>query len=1140
MLANNRLVDLDPISSMNNSPRLESTSAPNLGNIDSSLPTIAVTSTSSPALSTLSPGWKVQPLMIPIVKVVSMDVGGLANRKEKGNNHAESFIPLGILKANWIHKHTVSLPAVVSLFIQWPDDKTSKAHDAILAQIDQVKANIKPRNVKLMVIIVTSSPNVDVYDEKFTLIRRRADIDPKYFLFLNKAEMKAFVKKWEKLAIELSDLHYKEECHMSKSQISRNTHPFLVIRYHFKIAYYSEFRSDMNTALKYYTFAYHSLKDWKPNNDAKGLRFAELRAVASFLNFKICKLYLWSSNLNEAVQQFEKHIRLFKIFFGPDDKEFGHFAWISKEYQIFAELLELAPNTNKSQYSANPGFYYQTAAKNMVERRRFFRPVADRYKNSAAVKQVMREMKPVYDLSIYQYIGQPPPNVAHPLEQLSGAHREEDIDDMHRLVAHELSANYTQAIVDLLNKAYDQALQAGNQRIISYVESLIANEYYFAQQYESALRYYNKNALTYRRERWWILLTYTLSMCLKCVHNLNLPTAYIGYAMDLLSPDLTNSKKERSEIQNSLLYVLTDPKKLEPNISLTSPLDVNMDHNHPLINCRVQFPQSIAFSQSKTEIFVVIESHFPNPIRFSKLMTLFSDPSYNKTITDNTSIVAPISPMLKMNTDRADLVFLPNESRIFSFTLTTKEKMELECQTVFLELGGDKDGQPSINFRWNISEWAIKSDESEKEIYNDLSNTTNTAAKPVETKRPDPYKKFLERSSIRILDHESLIQIKCNHTPPAIVNEFYEIELELVNNDKEITKGTITFDLHQNNNTVEKGIYLDASKNKPLSSLDLPHIQERSSFKRLFYIHSSQIDEHKLSINVSYETKSNEISHSSKLFIFPVQAGFITQFQFFSGNFQLNDMYDGNIVAKEPLLLLCDIKTNLPYNINVLKTTLDINTISQATLNPLSGEDAEASGGVPVGQLLSSSNQHLSSFELSKDNNYSCWFNLIPLITGDSLSLGTLSIEWSRLTGSSRDKSKKIISTLPIQLPHMRITTNPFVTTVSLPPFGIVGEPLTHVISIYNNTNFLQEFDLLVINPPSYGASDSPFLFAGDKITSFAIHPESVYEVRHLLLPLIAGKHPLPHFKIASKRFNKELPKTKNPNEFLFVKPASI
>ncbi|KAF2077555.1 hypothetical protein CYY_001173 [Polysphondylium violaceum] len=1191
----------------------------------SPLPTIVTTGASMSPTSTshtgitigggaMSPngGWRVNHLNVPVLKVTTIEVGGLSNKKEKKlGQSSESYEPQGILKANWIHKNTSSIPSVVTLFIQWPEDKSPKSHEIILSQIDTVKSNIKNRNIKLMIVIVTSA-TIDTYDEKVTIMRRKADIDPKYFLFVTKTEIKMFTKKWEKLALELSDLYYKEECHTTKSQITKTTHPYLNVRYQFKIAYYSEIRSDFNTSLKYYTFAYNSLmnslKDLKPTNDPKGIRFAEFRTVASFLNFKISKLSMWLNNITEALQHFDKHIKSFKIYLGPAEKEFTHATWISREYQIFAELLELCPgNTTKTiNYNNNPGFYYQVSARYQSIRRDLFKSLSDNYKSSSHASKFKGDLKPRYDLALCTFIGQPPPDVAHPLEGSSGniMTNDDEVDhDFYRSIAIELHINYTSLIIELYSKAYEQSSLGGNFRILSYIESLIAYEYYISKRYDLSLKYYSKNAFAYRREKWWTLLTHSLSMILKSVHQLNMPTNYVGYAMDYLSPDLSNSYIERSNIQQSLLYILTDSSKLSPPLSLSSPLEVNMEHTHPLLNCRVQFPQSFTFTHSKTEFYVVFESHFPNPIRFSSLKVKFNEKSYNKQISDPIPIESVISPSIQRDAQRDDLVFLPNESRLFTFTLTTKEKMELECQTVTLELGNGN----SINFIWNIHEWAIKHDEISEDINSDASlllspslsnnnssnnsksNNKNNSSKKKETSKPNPYKKFLERSTIRILDHESLIQIKCNHNSPAIVNEYYEVEIELINNDKDIKKGTVLFEINQQQNhttIIEKGIYTEANKKStPLSSLELPAIAEKASFKKKFFIYCSGPDENKLTINVSYETKNGEISHSSKIFNIPVLVGLSPQFHFYNDNFQLCEMYaggngetdangpnvggtpgsgasvvvganvgggvavgnnttgssnssnttnTGSIVQKEPLLLMSEIRSTLPYSIVIEKVTLQIASIAESVSLPLSpppiGQSSDDPNlSMPVAQLLSNSNANISSVDLSKDTNYSVWFNIIPLITGESISLGTLLIEWRRKSGS-------IVSKLPIPLPHTRITTNPFHTDVVVPSHGVVGEPLSHIIKISNNTNFLQEFDLVVINPPSFGSSDIPFYFSGDRSSSFSVHPESTYEIKHILLPLVAGKHPLPHFKITSKRFNKELAKTQNAN-FLFIKP---
>ncbi|EAL63853.1 DUF1683 family protein [Dictyostelium discoideum AX4] len=1374
-------------------------------------------------------GWRFQNSNIPLFKTVPLETDSLSFKKEKKvevNPH-----PMGILKANWIHKHTFSIPSVVSLFLQWPDDKNnSKAHDQMLQQVDLVRTNMKSRNIKLIVIIVTSI--VLDHEEKVNTIRKKADIDPKYFLFLNKQDIKPFVKKWERLALELSEQYYKEMCQYTKSQIAKSNHPFLSIRYNFKIAFYSEFfRGDNSTSLKYYRDCYNLL-NYKSNNDSRGIRFAEIRSLASFFNFKICKISMLNSDIatttttptnttpntpnsittnpsisitpsipilatttlttstpggtilsptgtpgmmqqpssqqqqqaqfstsplqsqyqpsylqqqslqpsqpqqqiqqsgtgffyqqqqqsqqsqqsqqqillqqqqnqfekqikliQDSLNQFEKHIKTFKIYMGPAEKEFTHCIWLAREYQIFAELLELCPSIIRSNFNTNPGFYYQISAKHQGNRRDSFKALSNHYKENVNVLEY-RDIKPKFDLSNLTYIGQPPPVGSHPLddnnnnnnntnntnnisnnnntqlqtyeEQLTIA----DENDLSKSIAIELSLNYTNLIIKTLVKAYDQSTVSGNHRILSFIESLIAYEYFISKQYDLALKYYNKNAFTYRREKWTTLLTHSLSMLLKSVHYLNLPTNYIGYALDYLSPELNNTVADRANIQNTIIHILTDgAQKLSPPLSLEKSLDINMDHVHPLLDCRVQFPSSFTFTNSTTEFYVVIGSHFPNPIRFSALKVIFSEKSYNKSIHDKQPIQSPInqSTIKRDDHSRQDLIFLPDESRLFTFKLeVAKEKMELECLSVILELGNIGSPTKTINFVWNVQEWAIKSDETEiekkiKDPSSLLISTTTTP--PIQNKLKDknikttqqqqqqqppktleklnPYKKFLERSSIRILDHESLIQIKCNHSSPAIVNEFYEIELEIINNDAEIKGGTIRFEIQQsqqtttllqqnpqqplpqtqhshhhhqqqqqqqqqqlqqqqlqqqqqqqqlqqqqqsvniiniNNQSCEKGIYLEPNRSTPLSEMKLTTIKETKSFKKMFYVYSSVVDENKLLISISYETKTGEISHTSKLFTIPVVVGFNTQFQFFNEHLQLiTDLYDQGVQTRENLLLLSEIKSQLPFNIIIENTKLSISTAAESARNAtlLSPNVANNnpntpnnnpnnnnpnnnpnnpnnnSGGVnnniinnlnmilddsinnlPVAQLLSDSNKLLKDVELSKNTTYSGWFNLIPLVISESISFGSFIIEWRR-----KGQSSKIISTLPIQLPYIRTTPNPFLAKVHVPSFGIVGQPLTQSIIIKNNTNFLQEFDLQVINPPSYGNSDIPFFFSGDKQSTFSIHPDSTHEIKHILLPLVAGKLNLPHFKIISKRFNKELSKTKNTNNFIFVKP---
>jgi hypothetical protein len=101
-----------------------------------------------------------------------------------------------------------------------------------------------------------------------------------------------------------------------------------------------------------------------------------------------------------------------------------------------------------------------------------------------------------------------------------------------------------------------------------------------------------------------------------------------------------------------------------------------------------------------------------------------------------------------------------------------------------------------------------------------------------------------------------------------------------------------------------------------------------------------------------------------------------------------------------------------------------------------------------------------------------------------------------------------------------------------VPPFAVVGAVIPISVSIYNNTENLQEFALSI-------GENTSFLFAGDKFCNFFIHPFSSYSIKHNLVALSAGRQVLPHFQISSKRYNFELVQTKQ-TRYIFINPPKV
>lgn len=57
----------------------------------------------------------------------------------------------------------------------------------------------------------------------------------------------------------------------------------------------------------------------------------EVKTVAGFINYKLCKLMFQLSLPRDAIAQFRKHIELFKNRIGPKELAFEHHAWMSKQ-----------------------------------------------------------------------------------------------------------------------------------------------------------------------------------------------------------------------------------------------------------------------------------------------------------------------------------------------------------------------------------------------------------------------------------------------------------------------------------------------------------------------------------------------------------------------------------------------------------------------------------------------------------------------------------------------------------------------------------------------------------------------------------------------------------------------------------------
>eukprot|EP00026_Physarum_polycephalum_P006775 Phypoly_transcript_06827.p1 GENE.Phypoly_transcript_06827~~Phypoly_transcript_06827.p1 ORF type:complete len:364 (+),score=83.94 Phypoly_transcript_06827:83-1093(+) len=304
-------------------------------------------------------------------------------------------------------------------------------------------------------------------------------------------------------------------------------------------------------------------------------------------------------------------------------------------------------------------------------------------------------------------------------------------------------------------------------------------------------------------------------------------------------------------------------------------------------------------------------------------------------------------------------------------------------------------------------------------------------------------KKFLEKATIEVLDSEPKIDIRLSHAPPALINEYYKVDMELTNHDDEITWGTLSWDISgaQGDSTIYS---TRTNKSSPLSQVPVGKVRSGATFRQSVFIFSSSADEKQLSVHLSYET-ANHKTNTTKTITFPVQTGFTVRYQVFTETLQLLQTSTDTLHAHEPLLLLAEINPLPSYPLILYKTELTINSLD---------------GSAPVAKVLSSTNSS-NPLVVTRHNRFAAWFKVQPTVCGE-FSLGQLVVYWKRHDPEDADAPFTVTKT---PLPLVKITRPYFSVAVDSAAAGVVGQPIPHTITITNHTTLPQEFTLLLSHP---------------------------------------------------------------------------
>ena len=84
-------------------------------------------------------------------------------------------------------------------------------------------------------------------------------------------------------------------------------------------------------------------------------RLIEIKTVAEQVHFKISTLLLHGGKITEAVTWFRQHNASYRKIIGAPEAVFLHWEWMSRQFLVFAELLEASSGAIQSISSLTTG-----------------------------------------------------------------------------------------------------------------------------------------------------------------------------------------------------------------------------------------------------------------------------------------------------------------------------------------------------------------------------------------------------------------------------------------------------------------------------------------------------------------------------------------------------------------------------------------------------------------------------------------------------------------------------------------------------------------------------------------------------------------------------------------------------------------
>uniref|UniRef100_M4BD49 Trafficking protein particle complex subunit 11 domain-containing protein n=1 Tax=Hyaloperonospora arabidopsidis (strain Emoy2) TaxID=559515 RepID=M4BD49_HYAAE len=599
---------------------------------------------------------------LPVKKELCEKHGTFSNQMQRD---LDTYRTQGILKTQWLKKHHELLPAVVLLFDEfdpcWTLLDWQQKETALVDDVMQLKQTVSAREGRVVVLLVQQVDDADGTwrngtEERLADLRRRLDTDTKGLVLVTSKDMtrtSSVVVKLESSVRTMALEYYKAQSKRVKryeKACSRTLeYQALHARFCFKIAHFYEFRRCTTKVLQYYEASYCAIIALPLQKDgaADGIAYKQVMTMAEFVNFKLCYHLIFSSNnVKDAVDQLRRHVGVYARAIAVADRAYEHWAWVSRQYHVFAQLLVEALSIRGSLPSAGlessvykePYLYFSLAAKYAIFRRKAAMKLG--LTTASTVQTVMANGE---SMSERDFVVVPSSFVGgDPLvSEVRAASQDQSVAALvkYRHTMEKSVPHATQSLT-LLEHAlqclttYEAEQNAPRNRLKGRLLVHLGTERLASGEYDRTRMELQKAKEIFSTENCWAQTAQILKQLLVCTFRQGDTGAYMDYSLQLLSPVVEEfvSLKERSRIQDSFLTAWRDPALLGAPFTqifaLQNVHELALDRSRAVFALTAQFDRASAYVNEDVTLELKLRSHFPLPLVISKMELVFNDERY--------------------------------------------------------------------------------------------------------------------------------------------------------------------------------------------------------------------------------------------------------------------------------------------------------------------------------------------------------------------------------------------------------------------------------------------------------------------------------------------------------------------------------